>query len=193
MLDTFWHNGSTCGHWKTFQSCQKRWRPTCSEHGLKCFSLCDLLTCPQYVYVYFVMGGPVCVCVYVCVHVYWHKSVTQTNPIRFLSLPISIFTSPLSEIKPGIFCKRLCRSIATILQYDLLGVLLEPGRTIDCLSSFPRRSASWLSNHLDNRMLKNHYRALRGKRVTSVISKRTNITVWLWRKDVKQFRRLYLL
>lgn len=62
---------------------------------------------------------------YACVHVFVHSCavthvcVTQTNPIRALSLSLYIYLNPLPEINPGTFCKCLCSSLSTFLQHSL--------------------------------------------------------------------------
>lgn len=126
---------------------------------LKSFGVC-LVCLLKLCNVFRCQGWP-CLCVFVTVQ--WHTSVG----LRLIPPPTSIFTSPLSEINPGVFCKCLCGSIATSLHLDLLGFTRTGLSTLSVhfLDSLPSR----LSNHLDNRMQRNRYDSLRGKSVTSVI------------------------
>lgn len=99
--------------WKvTFQSWQTCRRAEPLQLNVQKLQHVCLLTS---VWICFATEGPVCVWMSMCVCVRKCLSAsstcsstcqqaTQTNPIRSPSLPAPIFTSPLSEINPGIFC-----------------------------------------------------------------------------------------
>lgn len=84
----------------------------------KSFIMCcvHLVTYPKHV---LFKGAYACVRVFVHSCAVTHVCVTQTNPIRALSLSLYIYLNPLPEINPGTFCKCLCSSLSTFLQHSL--------------------------------------------------------------------------